>query len=137
MNAPKRILRTLVRAIPSGYVIGRLAPGEGPAELIDRAALAQHVASANVGGGGGGGGGALPSGVRGDILYHNGTTWVVLAPSTSGRVLETRGAGANPAWTDLPAGSNGWVPLVTGEVTADGEPILVGDPFGQCIAVPL
>jgi hypothetical protein len=40
----------------------------------------------------------LPSGTQGDILYYNGTSWVVLAAGTSGRFLRTNGAAANPSW---------------------------------------
>ena len=36
--------------------------------------------------------------VQGDILYFNGTNWVRLAPGTSGQVLKTQGAAANPVY---------------------------------------
>lgn len=36
--------------------------------------------------------------VQGDIAYFNGTALVRLAPGTSGQVLQTAGAAANPAW---------------------------------------
>lgn len=45
--------------------------------------------------------------VQGDLLYFNGTAWARLAPGTSGHVLKTNGAGANPAWgaeTSIPSG---------------------------------
>lgn len=35
---------------------------------------------------------------QGDVLYHNGTAWTRLAAGTSGQVLKTNGAGANPSW---------------------------------------
>jgi hypothetical protein len=35
---------------------------------------------------------------QGDIIYHNGTSWVRLAAGTSGHFLKTLGSGANPAW---------------------------------------
>ena len=35
---------------------------------------------------------------QGDILYHNGSNIVKLAAGTSGYVLQTNGAGANPSW---------------------------------------
>ncbi len=35
---------------------------------------------------------------RGSILYRNATVWTALAPGTSGQVLTTGGAGADPAW---------------------------------------
>jgi hypothetical protein len=37
---------------------------------------------------------------QGDILYDNGTTFTRLTPGTSGQVLETQGAGANPIWAN-------------------------------------
>ena len=36
--------------------------------------------------------------VQGHILYRNATAWVSLAPGTSGQLLRTLGAGANPGW---------------------------------------
>lgn len=41
---------------------------------------------------------SLPTGTQGQVLYHNGTSWVVLAVGTSGQFLKTQGAAANPAW---------------------------------------
>lgn len=38
------------------------------------------------------------TGTQGDVLYHNGTSWVKLGAGTSGRFLRTYGAAANPAW---------------------------------------
>lgn len=35
---------------------------------------------------------------QGDILYRSATAWTALAPGTSGFVLTTGGAAANPAW---------------------------------------
>lgn len=37
---------------------------------------------------------------QGDIEYHNGTNRTRLAPGTSGQVLTTAGAGANPSWSN-------------------------------------
>jgi len=45
------------------------------------------------------------SGVQGDILYHNGTTWTVLNAGTNGYFLKTQGAGANPVWAS-PTGNH-------------------------------
>ena len=47
---------------------------------------------------------------QGDILYRGATNWSVLTPGTSGQVLKTNGASANPSWTTvstLPSGSQG------------------------------
>jgi len=53
---------------------------------------------------------------QGDILYQNGTNWVVLAPGTSGQVLTTGGVAANPAWMNV--SGSGTVTSVT--FTGDG-----------------
>jgi hypothetical protein len=36
--------------------------------------------------------------VQGNVLYYNGASWVLLAPGTSGYMLQTQGASANPQW---------------------------------------
>jgi len=41
---------------------------------------------------------------QGDILYYDGSAWVMLTAGTTGEYLETQGAGANPQWSS-PAGS--------------------------------
>lgn len=41
---------------------------------------------------------ALGSDAQGDIMYYNGTDWARLGAGTSGEVLHTNGAGANPSW---------------------------------------
>lgn len=41
---------------------------------------------------------------QGDLLYFNGTNLVRLAPGSSGQLLQTNGAGANPSW-ETAAGS--------------------------------
>lgn len=41
----------------------------------------------------------MGSDAQGDVLYFNGTNYVRLAPGTSGQVLTTGGAAANPSWT--------------------------------------
>lgn len=41
---------------------------------------------------------------QGDINYFNGTNWVSLPAGTSGQVLRTNGAAANPSWQSI-----GWV----------------------------
>ena len=40
----------------------------------------------------------LASAAQGDVLYHNGTSYVRLPAGTSGQVLVSGGAGANPSW---------------------------------------
>jgi hypothetical protein len=50
---------------------------------------------------------APSSPAQGDLLYFNGSSWVTLAPGTSGYVLETQGSGANPQWTIPVSGTLG------------------------------
>lgn len=42
-----------------------------------------------------------PLTTQGDVLYHNGTDNVRLAPATAGWALVTGGAGANPSWASV------------------------------------
>lgn len=43
----------------------------------------------------------LGTAAQGQLLYRNGTTWVQLSPGTSGQLLQSGGAGANPSWTTV------------------------------------
>jgi hypothetical protein len=58
---------------------------------------------------------------QGNILYYNGTSWVVLAPGTDGHVLTTGGAGANPAWEAAAGGGGGggWIQVATTTLGSD------------------
>ena len=42
---------------------------------------------------------------HGSLLYRNASSWVTLAPGSSGQVLQTQGAGANPQWVSAGSGS--------------------------------
>jgi len=46
----------------------------------------------------------IASQAQGDILFYNGSAWVVLAAGTAGKFLKTQGAAANPAWDTVTAG---------------------------------
>lgn len=46
---------------------------------------------------------AMGSDAQGDILYHNGTAYARLAAGTSGQVLQTGGASADPSWVSQTA----------------------------------
>lgn len=59
--------------------------------------------------------------VQGDILYRNSSAWVALPPGTSGQILSTGGAGANPAWVS--AGGTGSVTSVGTGTGLTGGPI--------------
>jgi hypothetical protein len=40
---------------------------------------------------------------RGEVLYYDGADWTNLGVGTSGQVLTTQGAAADPTWSDVPA----------------------------------
>ena len=44
---------------------------------------------------------------QGDILYRGASGWTVLSPGTSGYVLQTGGAAANPSWVTPGGGGSG------------------------------
>lgn len=56
---------------------------------------------------------AVLGSTQGDVLYRNGTVWTALAPGTSGQVLTTGGAAANPSWTSV-AGTGTVTNVATG-----------------------
>ena len=53
---------------------------------------------------------AVFSSSQGAILYRGSSAWSALAPGTSGHYLKTQGAGADPVWASVSAGSS---PLTT------------------------
>ncbi|MBI5732626.1 hypothetical protein HY967_01560 [Candidatus Jorgensenbacteria bacterium] len=55
----------------------------------------------------------ITTAAQGQILYYNGTNWVNLAVGTSGQLLQTNGAGANPSWVTAGAGTVTSVSVVT------------------------
>lgn len=50
---------------------------------------------------------------QGDILYRGASSWAVLAPGTSGYVLQTGGASANPSWVASGGGGSSAVDYVS------------------------
>ena len=48
------------------------------------------------------------SAAQGDILYRGASSWTRLAAGTSGQLLQTNGASANPSWVTPAAGSSAW-----------------------------
>ncbi|MBI9063702.1 MAG: hypothetical protein JEZ14_17105 [Marinilabiliaceae bacterium] len=64
---------------------------------------------------------ALGSDTQGDIMYYNGTDWVRLAAGTSGQVLQTNGAGANPSWEDAAGGGSSMITQITYHTSYDHQ----------------
>lgn len=63
---------------------------------------------------------------RGSVIYRGASSWVCLAPGSSGNVLTTGGAGADPSWTAV--GGTGTVTSVGvassgSSITVSGSPI--------------
>jgi len=48
---------------------------------------------------------ALTASTQGSILYRGASSWAALGPGTSGQVLRSNGAAANPSWTSAGSGS--------------------------------
>lgn len=72
---------------------------------------------------------------QGVILYRNAAAWVVLAPGTSGQLLQSGGTAANVSWVTPAASSGGsMLPLVNGDLPG---PAAISDDKGQYIGVPL
>lgn len=46
---------------------------------------------------------------QGDLLYHNGTDWVVLAKGTAGKVLTMNSGATAPEWATSTTGVKGWI----------------------------
>lgn len=59
--------------------------------------------------------------VQGDILYRGGSLWSVLPPGTTGQVLTTHGASANPTWSS--SSGSGTVTSVGSGTGLSGGPI--------------
>ncbi|MFA4844808.1 MAG: hypothetical protein WC632_07685, partial [Candidatus Margulisiibacteriota bacterium] len=85
---------------------------------------AGNISSGTLGLARGGLGSDTSASTQGSVLYNNGSAWVALGPGTSGQVLQTQGASANPQWASAATGSvtsvgtgNG---LTGGPITATG-----------------
>jgi hypothetical protein len=102
------------------------------AGVLNLATIASHAVLANSSGSG-----AAPSSTtvtaildaaigstQGDLLYRASSAWSVLAPGTSGQVLQSGGAAANPSWASATTARNNGVlaaQWVLGTVAADGD----------------
>lgn len=67
--------------VATDTVLGRTASGTGAVSALGATDVLDMLGS-----------------TQGNILYRNGSVWTVLAPGTSGQVLQSGGAAANPSW---------------------------------------
>jgi hypothetical protein len=72
-------------------VIGRKTSGAGDPEELTLSDVLDFIGSA----------------VRGDVLYRGASAWARLAAGTSGQVLRTNGASADPSWASVGSGTSG------------------------------
>lgn len=72
-------------------VLGRNTGGAGDAEEVTLSQLLDWVGSA----------------AQGDLLYRGAATWARLGAGTSGQLLQTQGAGADPQWATVGALTDG------------------------------
>lgn len=66
---------------------------------------------------------------RGSILYRGATGWVLLAPGTSGYVLQTGGPSADPSWSPSGGGSGSISSIVGGGVSSAGPVVALSAPL--------
>lgn len=97
------------------FAIDNVNPGSGTRSIKVNPQELVSILSEN-------GGKFLPSGIQGDVLYHNGTDWVTLAPGTSGQFLQTQGAGANPMWQGVVAAAVGANTVISNPTAASSPP---------------
>lgn len=67
--------------VATDTVLGRTASGTGAVSALGASDVLDMLGS-----------------TQGNILYRNGSAWTPLAPGTSGQVLQSGGAAANPSW---------------------------------------
>lgn len=70
----------------------------------------------------------LSAAARGDVLFRGASKWNNLAAGTSGQILASGGAGADPSWVSAGSGGVGSVTSValalpSGELTVSGSPV--------------
>lgn len=93
-------VQSIVNALPSignNQVFGNITGGGTPVGVGVSALLDSALGSA-----------------QGDILYRSASGWSVLPPGTSGQVLSTQGAAANPQWVAGGGGSGSVTNVATG-----------------------
>ena len=78
------------------------------------------------------------SSTQGSVLYRSASTWVALAPGTSGQVLKSGGASANPSWTGggSSIGANGYVTLQGGVIMQWGTVSVAGNGGTTAVTFP-
>lgn len=75
---------------------------------------------------------------QGSLLFRGATGWQSLSPGTSGQILSTGGAGANPSWIDSPAtppgGSEGQFQYKSGDDFAGSSQLFLSS--GNVVLAP-
>lgn len=127
-----------LQAVGFGGTVTQVVAGTGlaggtitNAGTVSLAAIANHDVLANTSGGS-----AAPvattvtallddaiGSTQGDILYRSGSAWTVLAPGTSGYVLTSGGAGANPSWASASSGVTSVALTVPAFLSVSGSPV--------------
>jgi hypothetical protein len=80
-------------------VLGRNTAGAGDAEEVSASSVLDWIGT-----------------TRGAVFYRGAAGWAILAPGTSGYVLQANGAGADPTW--VAAAASGWAPITTAKTGA-------------------
>jgi len=69
---------------------------------------------------------AISGTVQGDLYYNNGSAIARLAPGTSGQVLQTGGASANPSWGTV---SSDWVKITSTTISSNAADVQIDNIF--------
>lgn len=97
----------LITAVANVTITPAFSSITGQATLAQFPNIASNTVLANVTGGSAVPTAATPSAIldtlttcstQGSVMYRNATTWVCLGPGSSGQVLQSGGAAANPSW---------------------------------------
>lgn len=97
MTILDRVLRNLRSGFPSRHVVGRLSPGEGPAEFVSLDEIMSEQLDE-----------FFPGSAQGSVIYKDASKWAVLGPGTAENVLTTKGAAADPVWQAAGGGGGSW-----------------------------
>lgn len=92
------------QTMATSRILGRTTAATGAAEELTASAVLDLIGS-----------------TRGSVLYRGASGWSILAPGTSGYVLSSQGAGADPTYVAQSGGGGGTWGSITGTLSAQTD----------------